>query len=250
MSTQSDSPENNRSESEPANSNPALLQSPHSKSVHTKWAASPSQNPPTATELAEKLADQVRSGSTQALGELFTLYGDRLRKIVQFRLDYRLASRISAADVLQDAFLSAERRMDYFRDHPSLPAFLWLRMMVGQQLVDLHRQHLGAEKRDARREVNLEQPGPSAHTSVAIAAHLVGQMTSVSEIVSRKEQIQRLESVLNEMDDLDREVIALRHFEELTNAETAEVLGIEKSAASKRYLRAMARLSDLMQELE
>lgn len=194
---------------------------------------------------AETVLD-LRGGSEQALASVFSCYRERLKRIVRFRMDYRLAGRVSDSDVLQEAYIAAAKRIDYFGKRPELSPFLWLRLMVGQQLVDLHRQHLQAEMRDARREVALATGGPSPHTSLALAAQLVGQQTGVSEIVSRAEQIEKLELTLNQMDATDREVIALRHFEELSNVETAEVLGIATAAASKRYVRAMAKLSDLI----
>ena len=201
-------------------------------------------------ELAPEQIEQMRSGDPEALAEVFSAYRERLRRIVRFRLDYRLASRISDSDVLQESFIAAAKRLGHFAEHEELSPFLWLRLIVGQQLVDLHRQHLQAEMRDARKEVALLAAGPSPHTSMAIAAQLVGQQTAVSEVLSRAEQIEKLESILNTMDDVDREVIALRHFEELSNAETARVIGIEPPAASKRYVRAMARLAELMSEMQ
>lgn len=200
-----------------------------------------------SSELADDTISELRAGSEQALAAVFSVYRDRLQRIVRFRMDYRLAGRVSDSDVLQEAYIAAAKRIGYFGNRPDLSPFLWLRLMVNQQLVDLHRQHLQAEMRDARREVSLPTGGPSPHTSLALAAQLVGQQTGVSEIVSRAEQIEKLELTLNQMDATDREVIALRHFEELSNVETAEVLGIAAAAASKRYVRAMAKLADLLE---
>ncbi len=199
---------------------------------------------------SSKLVEAMRAGSTDALASMFSEYRDRLKRIVQFRLDYRLAGRISESDVLQEAYIAAAQRLDQFRRQEEMSPFLWLRLMVGQKLVDLHRQHVAAEKRDVRKEVPLRSPAASAGTSLAIAAHLIGKATGVSEIVERAERIERLEGVLNQMDEIDREVIALRHFEELSNTEAAAVLSIETSAASKRYIRAMARLAELMKQSE
>ncbi len=190
----------------------------------------------------------MRDGSEEALAEVFSHYRERLRRIIQFRIDYRIAGRVSESDVLQEAYIAAAKRLDHFSKQPQMPAFLWLRLLIGQQLIDLHRQHLQAEMRDVRKEVSLQQNAPSPHTSMAIAAQLAGPMTAVSEVVARAERIERLEATLNQMDPIDREVIALRHFEELSNVETAKVLGIEQPAASKRYIRAMARLGELMAE--
>lgn len=201
-----------------------------------------------AASIADDLLRKMRSGSEEALADVFSHYRERLRRIIRFRLDYRLAGRVSDSDVLQETYIAAAKRLDHFSNHEEMPAFLWLRLLVGQQLIDLHRQHLQAEMRDVRKEVSLQQNAPSPHTSMAIAAQLAGPMTAVSEIVARAERIERLEATLNQMDPIDREVIALRHFEELSNVETARVLGIEQAAASKRYLRAMSRLGELMAE--
>lgn len=195
-------------------------------------------------------AKLMKAGNAEGLAAVFSEYRERLRRIVRFRLDYRLAGRVSESDVLQETYLAAAKRLEHFSKQADMPAFLWLRLLVGQQLVDLNRQHLQAEMRDVRKEVAFPAAGPSAHTSIAIAAQLVGKMTAVSEIVARAERIERLELTLNQMDDMDREVIALRHFEELSNIETAKVLAIEPAAASKRYVRAMARLAELMSDFE
>lgn len=197
-------------------------------------------------ELNDQLIEQMRSGNEQALADVFSHYRARLKRIVRFRLDYRIAGRVSDSDVLQDTFIAAVKRLDHFGRRQDMSPFLWLRLLVAQQLVDLHRQHLQAGVRDARKEVSLQHPLPAAHTSIAIAAQLVARSVGASELVRRAEQIERLETKLNEMDATDREVIALRHFEELSNTETASVLGIEPAAASKRYIRAMARLGELM----
>ncbi|MFK8111152.1 MAG: sigma-70 family RNA polymerase sigma factor [Rubripirellula sp.] len=204
--------------------------------------------PQPASEIADELLTAMRDGDEEALATVFSHYRERLRRIVRFRLDYRLASRISDSDVLQETFIAAAKRLGHYSKQTEMSAFLWFRLLIGQQLIDLHRQHLQAEMRDVRKEVALQQTGPSPHTSMAIAAHLVGKMTAVSEIVQRAERIEKLEATLNQMDDIDREVIALRHFEELSNVETARVLGIETAAASKRYVRAMAKLGELMKE--
>lgn len=201
-----------------------------------------------STAITDDLIDQMRRGNEQALAAVFSHYRERLRQIVRFRMDFRIAGRISDSDVLQDTYIAAAKRLDHYGDHDEMSAFLWLRLLVGQQLIDLHRRHLQAEKRDARKEVSLQQSEMTAHTSVALAAQLVGRMTAVSEVVARAERIERLEVTLNAMDAMDREVIALRHFEELSNVETAAVLGIETAAASKRYVRAMSRLGELMAE--
>ena len=193
---------------------------------------------------------RMREGDQEALGLVFSHYRERLKKIASFRLDHRLAGRVSDSDVLQEAFIASAKRLEHFGNQSIHSAFIWFRMVLSQQITDLYRQHVSANKRDARREIRLTAGHVSPHTSMAIAAQLVQRMTAVSEIVSRAEEIERLEKVLNAMDETDREIIALRHFEELSNGEAADILGLEKSTASKRYVRAMKRLAELMSEFE
>ncbi len=199
------------------------------------------------TNHEDEFEASMRAGSPDALAEAFSAYRERLGRIVSFRLDYRLAGRISESDVLQETYLAAVKRLEQFSREQEMSPFLWLRLLVNQQLTDLQRRHI-AGKRDVRKEVSLHAQAPGAQTSVALAAQLVGKATGASAMVRQAERIERLEAVLNTMDDIDREVIALRHFEELTNVEAAKVLSLEPSAASKRYVRAMSRLAALMQQ--
>ena len=127
-----------------------------------------------------------------------------------------------------------------------MPAFLWLRFLTGQRLQLIHRHHLGAQMRDAGREVSLYRGALPAASSAALAAQLLGRHTSPTQAVVRAERILRVQEALNSLDALDREVLSLRHFEELTAAEAAQVLGIEESAAAKRYFRALKRLKEIL----
>jgi RNA polymerase sigma-70 factor (ECF subfamily) len=169
--------------------------------------------------------------------------------MVELRLDRRLQGRIDAADVLQDAYLEAATSFPQYLQNPAAPFFLWLRCITGRVLMSLHRHHLGAQARDARREVALQHEALPQATSEALAAQLLGQRTSPSEAAARSERRALLESALNAMDVMDREVLVLRHFEQLSNAEAAEVLGIAESAASKRHVRALRRLKEALKEL-
>lgn len=195
------------------------------------------------------LIARLREGADSALGDLFTHYNDRLKRIVSFRLDQRIAGRISESDVIQETFISASKRLKHYREKPELPFFLWLRLLVNQRLAELHRKHLYAGARDVRKEISLQQPAASPHTSLAMATQLVGSMTSPSRAYSRVERIAKVEEALNRMEPIDREVIALRHYEELTNAEVAEILGISKQAASKRYVRAIKRMREIISSI-
>ncbi len=183
----------------------------------------------------------------EALTALFLKHRDRLRRMVRLRLDRRLLGRVDPSDVLQEAYLDIARRAEEYLANPAMPPFLWLRFLTAQRLMAMHRQHLGARMRDAGREVSLHRGAIPRATSYSLAEHLVGRFGSASQAAIRAELQTRLQVVLNGMDPIDREVLALRHFEELSNAETAEVLGLGKSAASNRYIRALKRLKDLLQ---
>jgi RNA polymerase sigma-70 factor (ECF subfamily) len=194
----------------------------------------------------DDLLRRARSGDQAALAELFTRYCDRLRQMVCLRLDRRLQGRLDPSDVLQEAFLDFARRLPEYAANPALPFFLWLRGLTGQRLIDLHRQHLGAKMRDAAQEVSLYRGALPQASSVSLAAQLLGRLTSASQAAIRAETQIRVQEALNSLDPLDREVLALRHFEMLSNDETAQVLGIKKSAASNRYIRALKKLKDIL----
>ncbi|MCA9009811.1 MAG: sigma-70 family RNA polymerase sigma factor [Planctomycetaceae bacterium] len=191
----------------------------------------------------------LKEGGQQALAALFSTYGERLERIVSFRLDPRIRGRIDAADILQEAYLEASNRLPSFLESRDVTFFVWLRQQTLQTLVDIHRRHF-RQKRDVKREIHFSSTGTSNGTSLSIAHFLVGQLTSPSQIVAQAEEMQWLEQALNSMNEVDREVLALRHFEQLGNSQVAEILGLTPTAASNRYLRAAARLSEIMQRLE
>jgi RNA polymerase sigma-70 factor (ECF subfamily) len=166
--------------------------------------------------------------------------------MVALRLDRRLLGRVDASDVIQEASVSALRELPNYLDKPELPLFLWLRTLVGQALSLQHRKHLGVQARDAGREVRLfDRPIPGA-SSAALAMQLLGRDTRPSVAAVRAERKLRLQEALDALDPIDREVLVLRHFEELSADETARALGIERSAAGQRYVRALKRLKGLI----
>jgi RNA polymerase sigma-70 factor (ECF subfamily) len=195
------------------------------------------------------LLSRIRDGDAAAAGELFSRYRERLRLMVRLRLDRRLQGRVDPSDVLQEAFLDVSRRAGDYAAQPDMPAFLWLRFLTGQRLMALHRHHLGTQKRAAGHEVVLFRGALPQASSVSLAAQLLGRLTTPSQAAQRAEWKVLLQEVLNGMDPLDREILTLRHFEELSNNETAEVLGLQKAAASNRYIRALKRLMEALAQL-
>lgn len=198
---------------------------------------------------SQELVSRLRNGDEQALAELFSIHRERLWQIVNFRLDRRLAGRLDVDDVLQEVYLDAAKRVRHFINDHDVTFFVWLRTIVGQTMVDLHRRHLGAEKRNAGREISIHGVKYPQATSVSFAVHLLANLTSPSQAAMRDELSEQIETAIEAMDSIDREVLALRHFEELTNSEVAEVLELTQAAASVRYMRALARLKDILTKI-
>jgi RNA polymerase sigma-70 factor, ECF subfamily len=193
-----------------------------------------------------RLIGQAAGGDLTALGGLLERHRDRLRRMVALRLDRRLQGRVDPSDVIQEVFLEVALRLPEYARDPTLPFFLWLRLVTGRRLQVTHRHHLGASMRDAGREVAIYRGAIPEATSAALAAQLLGRDTRPSEAAARVERKLRLQEALNAMDPVDREVLALRHFERLTNAEAAKVLGISEAAVGQRHFRALKRLKQVL----
>jgi len=194
------------------------------------------------------LLNRADAGDPHALGELLEKSRERLLQIVSFRMDQRLRARIDPADVVQDAFAEATKRIGQQKRDVRIPFFLWVRLLTLERLAQLHRSNLGVQARDAGREVSIfSGPLPQA-TSAVIAAQLLGGLTSPSQAAIRVETRLTVEEKLNGMEPLDRDVLVLRHFEKLSNQETARVLNIKPSAASNRFIRALQKLKAELQE--
>jgi len=192
---------------------------------------------------------QAQAGDTGALDAIFQRHRERLLRMVKIRLDRRLQARIDASDVVQDAYVDVMMRLQEYLQNPKIPLFLWLRLVVGDRLLKLHREHLGTQMRDVGREVSLYRDALPAASSAALAAQLLGKHTSPSQAAVRAERMLRLQEALNSLEPIDREILSLRHFEELTRSEAAQVLGIEEATAAKRYVRALKRLRGVLREM-
>ncbi|OHB65852.1 MAG: hypothetical protein A2V70_16575 [Planctomycetes bacterium RBG_13_63_9] len=197
----------------------------------------------------DELLDCLKRGDEEAVATLFSQHRKRLWRTVNFRMDRRLAGRIDADDVLQESFLAAAQRLEHYVANPSWSPFVWLRMIIMQTLTDMHRHHLGTQMRDAGREAVAPGCRYPQTTTVSLAAQLVGHLTSPSQAAARAEAIAEVEQAIAAMDPLDQEVLALRHFEELSNSEVAEVLEIQQKAASIRYVRALKRLRTALSQI-
>ncbi|MDJ0975684.1 MAG: sigma-70 family RNA polymerase sigma factor [Planctomycetota bacterium] len=182
----------------------------------------------------------------EVLGRAFQELRPRLERMVQMRMDPRLRERIGASDVLQDAWGDVSRRVDDYLADPRMPFFLWVRFITAQKLLQLRRHHVEAQRRDVRRQVPVQGSARPGVTSIALANQLAARGTTPTQAAQRGDVRSQLEQALDQMSEMDREILALRHFEGLTNSEAAAELGIEKKAASKRYLRALERIRDVL----
>jgi RNA polymerase sigma-70 factor (ECF subfamily) len=204
---------------------------------------------PEPNSLDPVFAEEDGGEGDRAFAERFTEHRQRLKQMLHFRMDPRLRSRTDLSDILQEAYIDAYRRLDHYASKPNMSFYVWLRQVTMQRLIDIHRQHLLADKRDVRNEVRLGASDYNAATSAAIAKQFVDQMVTPSQVAIRQEMAVQLETTLENLDEIDRDVLALRHFEELGNSEVAEVLGISEAAASNRYVRALARLRKDLQKI-
>ena len=197
----------------------------------------------------DPLLERAAQGDQESWGALLARHAQRLRRLVAFRMDQRLQGRIDPSDVMQEASLEAWQHLKGYLRDPKVPFFLWLRGIVANKLRELHRHHLGTQMRDAAREISIYRGAMPEATSAALAAQLMGHLTQPSAAAVRAEIKVRLQEALNQMDPLDREVLALRHFEHLSPRETADVLGIKEKAAAMRYVRALRRLKSILTAL-
>ncbi|MFK7819648.1 MAG: RNA polymerase sigma factor [Planctomycetaceae bacterium] len=189
---------------------------------------------------------KLKSGGTEAVAELFSEYREKLEHMIGFRMDSRLRGRIDASDVLQEAYLKVAERVDSYLEKPDVSFYVWMRQLTYQTLIDQHRLHFRS-KRGLGQEVSKKKSYNA--TTYSIVGHLIGANTTPGRAVEREEEKEQLHMALDSMEDIDREILALRHFEGLPNKQVAEILGIAITAASNRYVRAMTRLGQIMQKL-
>jgi RNA polymerase sigma-70 factor (ECF subfamily) len=204
------------------------------------------------TEEGSGISEGLRraaAGDEESLRALFAAHRDRLKRMVHLRLSRRLAGRVDDSDVLQEAFLEAARTLPEYARGPKVPLYLWLRHLTALKLAEVHRRHLGTQLRDADREVTLHRGGLPPADSVSLAAQLLGTLTTPSQAAIKAETRLLVQEALNAMDPVDREVLALKHFEQLSTAEIAAVLGMSRAGAGSRYLRAIKRLREILAKI-
>ncbi len=185
----------------------------------------------------------LQEGRAEALAALFQFYQPRLRQMVRLRIDPRLAARVDVSDVLQETYLDAARQVASYLREPRVAFYVWLRGLTWERLLNVQRQHLGTQRRALGREVPLP-----AESSALLARQLLAAGSSPSAALLKEELRRRVQDALARLRPDDREVILLRHFENLSNTEVAQALGLSAAAATMRYGRALVRLKELLTE--
>ena len=193
----------------------------------------------------DELLCRAERGDAHARQAVLIRYRERLKQMVAVHIDRRLAARVDPSDVVQEALLDAARGLDdYLRQRP-LPFYPWLRRLAWEHLIELHRRHLHSQKRSVKREEPL-----AAHLSdesaMQLADRVLARQSSPSQRAMKSELRSRIRAALDRLEERDREVLVLRHLEQLSTHETAAVLGIREGAVKTRHLRALERLRVLL----
>jgi len=198
--------------------------------------------------LDQETMARLRRGGQAALAREFLRHRHRLRRMIEVRLDRCLAGRVDPSDVLEQTFLEAARQLDQYLAQAPMPLFLWLRYLTGQRILELHRQLLGPEEA-ASFPTTAGRAGRPTADSASLSMHLAAQISQAAGTPPRHELSARLAELLEQLEPLDREILALRHFEQLSNQEAAEELGLSPAAASHRYIHALQKLRAVLKTL-
>ncbi len=192
------------------------------------------------SEQTQQLLQAARNGEASAVNELLEQHRDSLRRMVQARLDRAVSRRVDASDVVQDVLLEAHGRLNDFIQNGSMPFHLWLRHLAKDRMIDVHRRH-HAHRRSVDREQTAQNQADVSSAFDLFAQISARELTPAAASI-RKEIEARFLNALEQLDDIDREILLMRHCEQLSNSEVAELLGLSQPAAGMRYLRALRRL--------
>lgn len=195
----------------------------------------------------QELLDQARRGDADAVNRLLDQHREPVRRMIGLRLDPAIAARVDASDVVQEVLLEASRRLNDYLRNPVMPFHLWLRHLAKDHLIDAHRRHHQAQKRGVDREQPIVPAAFAERSSIELAAQFLDQELTPASAAIQQEMERRLHSAIAALEDDDREIILMRHFEQLSNQEAATMLGLSEAAASMRHLRALRRLRQLLQ---
>ena len=197
-------------------------------------------------EQTQELLKNVADGDKSAMNRLMDRHRDAVRRMIQMRLDHAVARRVDASDVVQDVLMEASQRLNDYMQNPSMPFHLWLRQLAKDRIIDMHRRHRAAKRRSVDREQKLSGLGSDDQSAADLAALLKDAELTPAAAALRKEMEERFLVALDQLEENDREIVIMRHFEHLGNSEVAEALKLSAPAAGMRYLRAIRRLRELL----
>jgi RNA polymerase sigma-70 factor (ECF subfamily) len=197
-------------------------------------------------EKTRQLLDDAKGGETGAVDKLLGEFREPLRQVIHLRLDPVLSRRVDASDIVQDVLIEANQRLTEYLKNPAMPFHLWLRHLAQDRIIDTHRRHRQAQRRSIDREQGIQPPAWTDQSSIQLVAQLVdGEKTPASAAIHQELQ-RRLNEALEQLNDDDREIILMRHHEQLSNQDVAASLGLTEAAASMRYLRALRKLRSVL----
>lgn len=196
----------------------------------------------------QELLNNAKEGDDYAAGRLLDRHRDALRRMVEMRLDRRIQQRVDASDIVQEVMIEANRRLRKYLDDPVMPFHLWLRQMAKDRIIDAHRRHRASGKRSVDREQGMVAPAAMDRSTMELAAQLCDPELTPAAAATMQELQRRFQAAIETMDENDREIVLMRHFEQLSNQDVAKSLNLSEPAASMRYLRAMRRLRKLLSE--
>ncbi len=199
-------------------------------------------------EQTEELINNAKAGQAGAAGELLDRHRNALRRMIELRLDRRIQQRVDASDIVQEVLIEANRRLRNYLDDPVMPFHLWLRQMAKDRIIDAHRRHRASRKRSVDREQAMVAPAAFDHSTIELAAQLCDPELTPAAAATMQELQRRFQAALGTMEEHDREIVLMRHFEQLSNQDVAQTLGLTEPAASMRYLRAIRKLRKLLAE--
>ncbi len=185
--------------------------------------------------------ERLCAGDKTALAELFGQFRPQLRRLVELRIVGPLTSRVDPSDVLQETYMDASQKIGNYLTDPRVSLFVWLRGLTLDRIAKVQRRHLGTQSRAASRELRLP-----AESSLALGRRLLAGGSTPSRIVEREELRRQVTAALRQLNDRDREVLVMRHFEGMNNSQVAEALEIGASAATMRHGRALKRLKEIL----
>ena len=196
----------------------------------------------------QNLLVEAKRGDRVAVNRLLERHRSSLRKLIHLRLDRKLAGRVDASDVVQDVLMEASTRLPDYLDDPRIPFHLWLRQLAQDRMIDMHRRHRGAQRRSLDREQSLAAPQFADQSGFDLMGQLADHELTPAAASIRKELETRFLIALERLDEEDRDILLMRHFEQLGNGEVAEALGMSAAAAGMRHLRALRKLRAVLGE--